>query len=524
MRSGCPPRHSICDLLTDRARTSSDDEFLRFEGRSLTFAAVEDETSRLAWALTEAGVAQGDAVAIMLPNGFEFPLAWLALAKLGAIVVPVNVRYRASDLGFVLRDSGARFAVVGAEQAAGIAAVRDEWPDLEVEPLSIVDLRARMVSVPPSGLTWPASRERLVTIQYTSGTTGFPKGCLLTHEYWLTLAGTLQEHLGIGPSDTVLSAQPFYYMDPMWNLVVCLMAGAPMAILPRFSASTFWRTARDEGATFFYCVGTMPLLLAKQTPDPEVERGHEVRLVYCSGIPRKLHAEFEARWGCRWRETYGSTELGVVLIVSPDDDESVGSGVMGYPVANREVRVVDDQGAPTPDGEVGELVVRGPGVMLGYHGDAEATQQWNPDGWARTGDLVVRDPDGGFRIRGRNKDMIRRGGENIAAAEVEVTLCEHPDVLAAACVPVEDELRGEEVKAFVQLRPGVAWEAVPPPALIQFVGERLARFKVPRFFEYVESFPLTPSSRVAKPQLLATRPDHGIRTYDAESGSWSSDE
>jgi crotonobetaine/carnitine-CoA ligase len=301
-------------------------------------------------------------------------------------------------------------------------------------------------------------------------------------------------------------------MDPSWNLVLALHLGAPLVVLPRFSASTFWKDVARHGATFFYCIGTMPLYLLEQPPDPGLDRGHAVRLVYCSGIPAARHAEIEARWGCPWRETYGTTELGVVLAVHPDDPAGTGSGSMGSPVPGREIRVVDGGGADVAPGQTGELLVRGPDVMLRYHDDPAATAAWMPDGWARTGDLVTEN-GGGLRNVGRTRDMIRRAGENVAAAEVEAVLVKHPGVAAAACIAVPDDLRGEEVKAYVQ-RTG---DDGPTEAEIHaFVHARLARFKVPRYIEFVESFPLTQSEKIAKAELISSRDDHRVGAWDAQ--------
>ncbi|WP_344925006.1 AMP-binding protein, partial [Streptosporangium carneum] len=337
-------------------------------------------------------------------------------------------------------------------------------------------------------------QDDLVNLQYTSGTTGFPKGCMLTHGYWLRLAELAAGLVGARRGDVDLTAQPFSYMDPQWNTVLCLQVGIPLVILPRFSASTFWRSVREEGATFLYLLGTMPTYLFRQPEDPQ-DRAHRVRLVLCSGIVADLHAAFEQRWGAPWREAYGMTETGVDLAVPLDDDACVGSGAAGVPVPGKQVELVD-----------GEIVVTGSPMMLGYWNDPEATAERIRDGRLYTGDLGRRDERGYIHLVGRRKDMIRRGGENIAAAEVEAALARHPAVRAAAVVAVPDELRGEEVKAFVQV-----CSAVPPQELVEFVGQRLAGFKVPRFVEYVDEFPMTPSERIAKHLLPTGRGD----AYDA---------
>ncbi|MEV7008594.1 AMP-binding protein [Streptosporangium sp. NPDC051022] len=491
-------------LLRERATVAGDRPLLRFEGVTTTVAEVEERTNRLANVLRARGVGRGDRVAVMLPNGAGFPVAWLAVGKLGAVAVPLNVGYRSDDLAHVIGDSGAVLALAGTAEAAlallgtpvgqvGLLDPADAGPARRTVP-GAFDAGAESAAASPSFELPPVGPDDLVNLQYTSGTTGFPKGCMLTHGYWLRLAELAAGLVRVGPGDVDLTTQPFSYMDPQWNTVLCLMAGIPLVILPRFSASTFWRSVREEGVTFFYLLGTMPVYLLRQPEDPR-DRDHRVRLVLCSGIVAELHAAFERRWGAPWREAYGMTETGVDLAVPIDDDTCVGSGAIGVPVPGKHVELVD-----------GEIVVSGSPMMLGYWNNPEATAERIRDGRLYTGDLGHRDERGHLHLVGRRKDMIRRGGENIAAAEVEAALTRHPAVRAAAVVAVPDELRGEEVKAFVQVG-----AAVPPEELIAFVRERLAGFKVPRFVEYVEEFPMTPSERIAK-YLLPTGRDN---EYDA---------
>lgn len=518
---------SIPHLLSERARELGEREILRFEGMSLSFAELDERTTRLANVLADGGIGKGDAVAVMLPNGLDFPTAWLAVAKLGAVVVPLNTSYRATDLAHVLRDSGARLAIAGADEAGLLREVQANCPALRSMAIlagssgSASELEEAMAAASTERDLDGLDGGTPVTIQYTSGTTGLPKGCVLSHRYWLTLAETVQRYVGIEAADTLLTAQPFCYMDPTWNLVLAMLGAAPLVILPRFSVSTFWRSVVENDVTFFYCLGTMPIYLYKQQPDPELDRGHRVRLVLCSGIPVKLHAAFEERWGCPWRETYGATELGCALMVPADDASSMGTGAMGAAVNGYEARVMAEDGSEAAAGEFGELVVRGTGLMLGYHQQPQATAAWLRDGWAHTGDLVYRDERGYYHIVGRLKEMIRRGGENISAAEVEAALAEHPAVQAAACIPVPDEERGEEVKAFVQLRTGQTRRSLPPSELLEFMRERLAAFKLPRYIEYVNAFPLTPSEKIAKSKLLESRADQRQGAYDAVTGRWN---
>ncbi|TDV43728.1 AMP-binding protein [Actinophytocola oryzae] len=350
---------------------------------------------------------------------------------------------------------------------------------------------------PILGLTLrPVEPDTPVNVQYTSGTTGLPKGCVLPHTYWTRLAGSLiTEFPRLTHKDILLTAQPCHYVDPQWNIVAGLLSGAEVVVLDGFHPTTFWNAVREHNVTYFYCLGAMPGLLLKQPRDAR-DRDHVVRLVQCSGIPPALHAELEHRWGVPWHEAFGMTETGADLrVTDADHDELVGTGCVGGPLPDREVRVVD-----------GELRLRGPGMMSGYH----AVDNPFDDGWFRTGDLARLDQAGRVYLVGRLKDMIRRSGENVAAREVEDVLLTHPDVRLVAVTSVPDDLRGEEVKAHVV---GIR----DPDALAAYCLERLAPFKVPRYWEFRDDLPRTPSERVAKHQLN----EQTAATYDRVNGRWS---
>ena len=474
-----------------------------------TFAEVEAQTNQVAHGLARLGVRPGDGVAILLPNVVEWPLAWLGVTKAGAFAVPVNPRYRSADAGHLLSHSGA-VAVVTDRSVPNLAALVDEVvPALDPPPLvtSVADLVAGSPEEPPA-VTVHA--QTLANVQYTSGTTGMPKGCLLSHR-WFCLLGQLSTEwvAELGTDDVLLTAQPFSYVDPQWNIAAGLHCGGRVVVLDGFHPSSFWAKCAEHGATFFYCLGAMPTLLLA-TPPSAADRAHGVRFVSCSAIPAHRHAELEERFGAPWHELYGSTECGAdIVVTATEHDGLVGSGALGRPGPHREVRVVGEDGRSVPTGATGELWVRGLGMFDGYHKDPEATARALAGGWYHTGDWAVLDGDGLVHFAGRTKDMIRRGGENIAAAEVEAVLADHPVVALAACVAVPDDLRQEEVKAFV-----VPVDAVSPPEvdlgdIARFAAERLAPFKVPRYWEARAELPLTPSQRVAKHRLAEDPPPAG---------------
>lgn len=439
-------------------------------GRSYTFAEVDELSSGLAGALQQRGIRAGDRVAVLLDNQVEFPLTWFALVKLGAAMVPVNPRYRAVDATHLLTSSGAVAVVTNARLAPLVAETGLSLPAYDVATLEHVAHFEPVV----------AQDTRVVNVQYTSGTTGSPKGCLLDHTYWLTLATSMVEEFPrLSGEDVMLTAQPFSYIDPQWNVVSALLAGAHLVVLDGFHPSTFWAKVREHRVTYFYCLGAMPTLLLRMPPDPD-DRHHQVRVVEVSGMPPALQAELEERWGIGWHEAFGMTETGADLRVTDlDHDELVGTGCLGLPAGHREVRIVD-----------GELWLRGPGMMQGYDGLPDPFV----DGWFRTGDLARLDDQGRVYLVGRLKDMIRRSGENIAAHEVESVLMSHPEVRLAAVLGVPDEIRGEEVKAFIV-------GDVSTDELTAYCSQRLASFKVPSVWEFRDDLPRTASERVAKEQL-----------------------
>ncbi|EID54984.1 ATP-dependent acyl-CoA ligase [Saccharomonospora xinjiangensis] len=503
----------LVGLLRHAATAWPDKDALVFDatGERLTFADVADRVETLAGSLHALGVRRSDRVAVMLDNRPEFPLLWLALARLGAVLVPVNTNYRELDGEHVLAHSGARFAVAG-EQFAEL--LRTIAPKTSVERV-LTPAELPEGSEPPP---YEPAPELPTNIQYTSGTTGAPKGCVLPHSYWTTLAGGLVSHFpNIGADDMILTAQPFHYIDPQWNVALGLASGATLVVLDRFHPSTFWEKVREYGVTWFYCLGLMPTLLLRMPPS-DADRHHKVRAVSASAIPKNLHADLERRWGAPWFEAFGMTETGGDIRMYPGDhDDTVGTGCLGRPAPCREVMIADDLGRPVPRGQDGELLVRGVGLMHGYHDDPEATAAAFRGGWFRTGDIARMDEQGLVYYVGRTKDMIRRSGENIVADEVERALALHPAVRTAAVLGVRDDLRGEEVKALVVLTEG---HDITPDELAEHCGTKLAYFKVPRYWAFVDSLPLTASERIAKGELRKAGADTPEGSYDRVEQRW----
>jgi acyl-CoA synthetase (AMP-forming)/AMP-acid ligase II len=510
---------TVGELVREAAERAGDREFLRFPGASLTFADVHQTSSQMARVLAAHGVRPGDRVAIMLDNVPDWPLSWFAILKAGAIAVPVNVRYREADLGFVLADSGAVLVLTSGEHLDLVRAVAATVGTVR-EVRTAAELAAEAAGAPAGDPAGPLETSAIANFQYTSGTTGFPKACMLSHEYWLRTGWLTAIEAELRDDDVMLMTQAFSYMDPQWASVMCLMGGRPLVVLPRFSASGFWTSVRHHGATLTYVLGAMPMLMSAQPAGP-LDSDGPLRLVLCSGIVPDLHRRFEERWGAPWRELYGSTESGLDLAVPPGADQTVGTGAMGQPTAGKQVRVAGEADVTLPDGEIGQILIRGKPMMTGYWNHPDSTERAFRDGWYHTGDLGFRDAAGWIHHAGRLKDMIRRGGENISAAEVENVLALHPAVAAAALVPIPDEMFGELPKAFVQLTPGYQPDTPTAVSLLEHARAKLARFKVPAYLEFVESFPMTPSARVQKRMLLHPERDQRRGVFDAAANTWA---
>ena len=525
---------SVLDLTTALRRASArwpDRRALVFDetGDSLTFSQLATRVDRFAAALAAAAIGPGDRVGIMLPNRVEWPLAWLGLARIGAVMVPINTGYRTTDAGFVLEHAGVRAVIATGELVPLLRNVRAAAGvtfeilcidgDADGGALDFAALIEAHAHDPPPAVE--IDSHTLVNVQYTSGTTGEPKGCMLSHSWFMRFAWRVMVlHDGLDEADTILTSQPFYYVDPQWNLAVALLSGATLVVLDRFHPSTFWHRVRAHRVTWFYCLGVMPKLMLGTPPSP-LDREHRVRRVICSAIPRADHADIEVRWGVRWYEAFGMTESGLDIAVElADHDETVGTGCIGTAMPGREVRIVDADDRPVPAGTPGELVLRGVGLMDGYYRNPRATAETFRNGWLHTGDVVRRDERGRFYYLSRTKDMIRRSAENIAASEVEEVLMRHPGVRLAAVMSVADDLRGEEVLAYVVPGHGVSREEMSPAVLSAFCAERLARFKVPRYWKYRDDLPRTPSERIRKEALREEHEDPRIGAWDRVRGRW----
>ncbi len=518
---------TIGELVTERCRTLGDapaiDVFDR--GERATYREVELLSNRIGNALRAVGVEKGERVGVMLPNRLAYPLTWFALAKIGAIHVPVNTRYTPREIDYVLRDSDATALVIDAQFLEAFRALDPRPPGLADARVIVVD------GTPPAGmrsfekLTAAASDAScldrsltpgdLVNIQYTSGTTGFPKGCMQPHEYWVLMSWVMSQW-SPKPLGRHFTAQPFFYMDPQWQILKAFRHGGTLFMAPQLSASRFigWlKEHRIEWCQF-------PELATRQPEAPDDART-ALKEVLGLGWGRDSYRAFRRRFGVTPRDGFGMTEVGLATWTLPEVEQMYDACSVGLDAPFRETSIRDEAGAPVPPGEVGELWIRGRAMFKGYWNKAEANADaFREGGWFRTGDLFRADEQGFLWLVGRLKDMIRRSAENIAAREVEAIVRELPEVEDCAAVPVPDPRRGEEVKIYVQLKEGLPRERLPVTEIHRHCSARLAKFKVPRYYAYVERFPRTSSNKIEKRNLVAGVADLRAGAWDAEEMVW----
>jgi len=506
------PDAPYASLLAATVARQPDRTAIVFRRQHITYRELDALVNAAAHALRSRAIGHGERVALFMTNRPEYLIAFLALARIGAVVTPMNPAYREAEVRYQLGDSGACAVIVHESLYPIVAAVRGELPaPIDVlyvgasAPAGTVDLYGAMRAAPPTAPPDPGidPARDLLALPYSSGTTGLPKGVMLTHRNLLCNHLQCVAAGRIGPEDRLLLFLPFYHIYGLMLTNAAIAAGATQIIMERFDRAESLALAERYRVTLYYAVP--PVVLALTTADPaQVARAFaHVRYVMSGAapLPPELTRRAAALTGATFLQGYGLTEAAPLTHLSPVDDPGlVLPDSIGVAVPDLQDRIVDlETGERTlgPD-EVGELVVRGPNVMQGYWNAPEETARALRDGWLYTGDVALRDANGFVRIVDRKKEMIKYKGFGIAPAELEAALFEHPAVADCAVVGVPDEEAGELPKAFVVLEPGAGATAED---LLAFIAQRLAGYKRIRAVEFLDAIPKNPSGKILRRML-----------------------
>jgi crotonobetaine/carnitine-CoA ligase len=517
----------LAGILEKRAAEQPSTTLVKFREGDLSYGEVDDMANRMARGFSAHGVEQGDHVAVMLPNCPDFIYVTIALAKLGAVMVPVNTSYRGEILAHVLDSSDVTAAIVDESFSEVVAAVEAQVPDLGSiiirtegptgNPLRGFDKPTtrldRMLGVPGETPRARVTHGDLQAIMYTSGTTGPSKGAMIPHALALTDSLDFIRFMDFRPDETTYCPLPLFHAAGLWDgFMAAILAGASIAVVERFSASRFWDDVRHFDANVCMSVFSMIPILQNQPPAAN-EKDHPLRIFYMG--KSDLDADFHERFGVHTPETYTSTEVGIGTASPYGQWRSGSCGQVNS--LRHEVRIVDELDREVPAGVRGEIVVRPRQpftIFSGYYNNPRATMESFRNLWFHTGDRAYRDEEGYFYFVERIKDTIRRRGENISAFEVERAINGHPAVLESAAYAVPSELEEDELKVAVVLHRG---EELQLREFIRHCRERMPGFMVPRFLEFVDELPRTPTGKIEKHQLRS-RGGNGItkRTHDLE--------
>ncbi|MGZ5138411.1 MAG: AMP-binding protein [Burkholderiales bacterium] len=500
--------YTLHGTLESRAKRDPRRPFIFFEERTWSWQTFDEKVGKLASLLIDRGIVKGDRVAVMGRNSDGHVFMLFALARIGAIMVPINPEFGVQEARYVLHHAEVSGVVASTDT---LPVARDACQGLAIAPWFL------MLDAPAEGaaalldaiektsqrvLPENISGDDTFLIVYTSGTTGFPKGAMHSQRSFVTGGEAFVQRVYLQDDDRVMIVLPLFHINALFYSVAgTLVAGCSMVIVPRFSASAFWETALKYGATEVNIIEAIGTIL-KNRPRSEFRPEHRLRAVY--GVRHSMEATFRDEFRIpHLIGGYGMTEIPGVTCNPVEGLRKPGSmGPIGrHPDPSRawaECRVVDDEGHDVGINEEGELLVRTPIIMQGYFRDPEQTKDAFEDGWFKTGDLVRRDEDGYFFFVSRKKDIIRRRGENIAGAELDRVIGSHAAVHEAAAIAVPAELGEDEILVAVVLKPG---QSASAHDIAEWCRQNLAPQKVPRYVVFVDDLPHTPTHKVLKAQL-----------------------
>jgi carnitine-CoA ligase len=531
MRDLAAKERTLGRVLEQQAAAHDVREFLNFKGSlSVSYRQLNEKANQYANAFLQHGITKNVKVAIMLPNCPEYLYCWFGLAKIGAVIVPVNTAQKGELLQYIIDSSDSEAVVTDDALLNRIREIEAQLPKVkrifvlgDVGPGLESQIEVSFLSnFKEASTTLPTDLEVKhsdpLSILFTSGTTGPSKGVVMSHHYYYHAARTIGTGMSITSEDVLYTCLPLFHVNAqVCTILTAILFDARVAMYEHFSASTFWDEIRSSGATVFLALGAMGNILYKAPPQSN-DKNNKVRLAMVVPPPENLDG-FESRFNLRVIfETFGMTEG---IVAAPAISVPRRLDCCGKPNNDVEVRIVDDDDLELGPTDVGEIVMRTrePYTMMsGYYKMPSETLEVFRNLWFHTGDMGYMDQDGYLYFVGRKKEAIRRRGENISAFEVEKIANQHPSVLETAAIAVPSELSEDDVKLVVVLREGAN---LAPEDLIRFCEMRMAYYMVPRYIEFRTSLPKTPTQRVEKYKLQSegNKPD----TWDRETAGYRLD-
>jgi long-chain acyl-CoA synthetase len=495
-------RPNLARILTDTAERHGDRIALKLDDLEVSYDLLNEGTARFAGLLKSKGFEPGDRVGIMLPNVPYFAIAYYGTLRAGGVVVPMNVLLKGRETSFYLTDPGAKIIVAWHDFLDAAQQGADE-AGAEVIPVKPGEFEKLVGEAEPDHDVVDVEDDQTAVILYTSGTTGKPKGAELTHANMHANCTIAADTLGqMGEDDVLLGALPlFHSFGQTCSLNGAIYKGAMLSMIPRFDPDKALEIIKRDQVTLFQGVPTMfnGMLNAKTADEADVS---SLRLCMSGGsaMPEEVMRKFEEKFGCKVLEGYGLSETSPVASFNhPDKANKPGS--IGTPIEGVEMKLVDDDGKEVPEGEIGEIAIRGHNIMKGYYNREDATKEAiDEDGWFKSGDMGKRDDDGYYFIVDRKKELIIRGGYNVYPREIEEVLYEHPAIAEAAVIGIPDDNMGEEVGAAIVLKDG---EDADVETIRAFVKEQVANYKYPRKIWITDELPKGPTGKILKREIEA---------------------
>ncbi|WP_216828658.1 ATP-dependent acyl-CoA ligase [Alkalihalobacterium elongatum] len=492
----------IVDALVHQVSRKPNHTFIKYKRKSFSYQQVDERSTQIAHVLSSKGIKKGSHVALLLKNHPDFIFIWFALAKLGAVMVPVNTHIKGDSLKHILNHSDSHLLIYDKVFEENISNVKQSLSDKIkiMNKLSIIEESFNYSkTIKPANI----SQQDPMSIIYTSGTTGLPKGVILSHFTYINTALKFVDEYGkVKEEDILYTCLPLFHCNAQQlSTMGALLKGAQLVLSERFSASNFWKEVKESKATFFNYIGSMLTILYKQEQSM-TDRDHSVTKVFGGAAPKEIWEGFEKRFNLKILEGYGLSEVATVSMCNTLRDQKIGS--IGKPLSHLDVKIVAPNRKELPPNTDGEIAIRAKQentIFSGYYKMPDKTAEAVEDGWFFTGDRGSVDEEGFFYFKDRLKDCIRYRGENISSYEIEKIINKHPDVVESAAVGVPSELSEEDVKVYLILKSNIDEKKFDFEKFIKYCEQNMAYYMIPRYIELRHKFPKTATERIQKYEL-----------------------